>query len=132
MVQYADLDDLGRLGLRKLASAGLSDADLLAALAAASELADSYLRSQYKLPLASWGADVRRAVAMIAAWDILSAQRGFNPDSPGDQIWLARYEQAVAWFKDVAKGLVNPNVVDSTPRFRDGGPRVATLKRRGW
>jgi len=132
MTRYADLDDLARLGLKRLATAGIPDADLLAALDAASELADSYLRSQYMLPLLAWGSDLKRHVAMIAAWDVLSAQRGFNPDAPAEQMWLTRYEQAITWLKDVAKGLVNPNVQDSTPRFRDGAPRVHTQKKRGW
>ena len=132
MAQYADVTDLARLGLRQLATAGLSPDDLNAALLAASELADGYLRAQYQLPLVSWGSDLRRHVAMIAAWDILSAQRGFNPDSPGDQIWIARYQQAMQWFKDVANGLISPNIVDSTPQIRDGAPRIRTAPRRGW
>jgi phage gp36-like protein len=131
-VQYADVTDLGRLGLRQLATAGLSVDDLNVALVAASEVADGYLRAQFRLPLVSWGSDLRRHVAMIAAWDILSAQRGFNPDSPGDQIWLARYQQALQWLKDVANGLLVPNIVDSTPQIRDGAPRVRTSPRRGW
>jgi len=131
-MQYADVTDLGRLGLRQLATAGLPADDVNAALAAATELADGYLRAQYKLPLVSWGADLRRHVAMIAAWDILCAQRGFNPDSPGDQIWLLRYQQALQWLKDVAAGVLTPNIVDSTPQVRDGAPRVRSSPRRGW
>src|SRR5579859_1411594 len=131
-MQYADVADLGRLGLRQLATAGLSVDDLNAALVAASEIADGYLRAQYRLPLVAWGADLRRTVAMMAAWDILCAQRGFNPDSPGDQIWLLRYQQALQWLKDVANGLLSPNIVDSTPQIRDGAPRVRTAPRRGW
>lgn len=132
MPQYATIDDLARLGLKKLATAGLADADLDAALVAASETADSYMRSQVRLPLVAWGADLRRHVAMLAAWDILSAQRGFNPDNASNEIWLQRYEQAMSWFKDVSRGLVSPNVTDSTPTKRDGAPRVATSAKRGW
>jgi len=132
MPQYATVDDLAQLGLKKLATAGISDGDLNAALVAASETADSYMRAQFRLPLTSWGADLRRHVAMLAAWDILSAQRGFNPDSPANEIWLARYEQALSWFKDVSRGIVSPNIVDSTPTKRDGAPRVATAPKRGW
>lgn len=130
--QYTDRDDLARLGLKKLATAGLSDVDLDAALVAASALADGYLRGQFHLPLLRWGADLRRHVAMLAAWDILSAQRGFNPDAPGGDIWLARHDQAMDWLKDVSRGVVTPDVEDSTPTRRDGAPRVATDRRRGW
>lgn len=132
MPQYADIADLAQLGLKKLATAGITDADLNAALVAASETADSYMRSQHRLPLVAWGADLRRHVAMLAAWDILSAQRGFNPAAPGNDIFLARYEQALGWFKDVSRGIVSPNVTDSTPAKRDGAPRVSTAQRRGW
>jgi len=129
---YADLDDLARLGLRKLATAGIAPDDLRAALIAASDLADSYLRSQFRLPLVRWGSDLRRHVAMIAAWDILSAQRGFNRDAPAEETWLTRYEQAVAWLKDVSRGVVSPDVADSTAPTRDGAPRVHTNRSRGW
>jgi phage gp36-like protein len=131
MPTYATADDLFRLGLKRLATAGLTPADMDAALAAASELADGYLRSQYKLPLVAWGADLRRHVAMIAAWDILST-RGFNGDAPANDIFLQRYEQALGWLKDVSRGVVSPNIVDSTPPLRDGAPRVGTLPKRGW
>jgi phage gp36-like protein len=131
-VQYATLDDLAQLGLKRLATAGITDADLNAALVAASELADGYLRAQFMLPLVSWGADLRRHVAMLAAWDILSAQRGFNPDGPANEIWLQRHDQAMAWFRDISRGVVSPNVIDSTPCRRDGAPRVSTGTRRGW
>jgi len=130
--QYADRSDLGTLGLKRLATAGLTDADLDAALVAASALADSYLRAQHRLPLRRWGPDLRRHVAMIAAWDILSAQRGFNPEASGGDIWLARHDQALAWLRDVARGLVTPDIEDATPARRDGAPRVSTESRRGW
>jgi len=129
---YASREDLTRLGLRKLATAGLADIDLDAALLAASEFADGYLRAQFRLPLSAWGADLRRHVAAIAAWDILGAQRGFNPDAPGNDIWLTRYEQAIEWLRDIARGVVTPSVEDATPTRRDGAPRIATTPPRGW
>ena len=133
MPQYATARDLGQLGLRRLATAGVPAEDIDAALLAASEVADGYLRAQYQLPLTDWGTDLRRHVAMIAAWDILSAQRGFNPDLPGDRVWLARYEQAIGWLRDVAGGLVTPNVTDSArAKARVGAPRVLTKEPRGW
>lgn len=135
---YADRTDLVRLGLRAEALTGYPTASQDAALEAASDVADSYLRARYDLPLTSWGDDLRRAVAAIAALDIMTT-RGFNPSAGSDDILMRRQEQAIGWLKDVAANRATVSGGNTTPttstRARAAGPSAATVAsrdRRGW
>lgn len=126
---YATATDLYRLALRQAALSGLGIADQDAALEAASRVADGYLQARYKLPLSAWGDDLRRAVAIIAAYDLL-AGRGFAPEGVDEHIRL-RYEDAIAWLRDVSRGVVTPvGLVDSSPAVVDEGIAAVTDPRR--
>ena len=136
---YASADDLRRpaLGLPARALEGVSPADLADGLEAASRLADSYLAGRYALPLTAWGADLRWAVAAVAAYNLL-AGRGFNPQ-PGtaDEQVRMRFEDALRWLRDAAAGRVTPTgVADSGPPGEADGdagePVVASDPPRGW
>ena len=126
---YATRDDLARLGLPPAVLSAIPTADQDAALEAASDLADSYLSARYTLPLVSWEDDLRRAVAHIAAYDLM-VRRGFNPTGADEQIRL-RYEDAIRWLEGVARGLLHPQIVDSSPEDLPG-PVGYTRPRRGW
>lgn len=126
---YATLEDLTRLGLPERALAGIPQEALEAALEGASRLADSYLQARYRLPLSAWGADLRRAVAILAAYDILSV-RGFAPEGPDEHLRL-RAEDAIRWLEGVAKGLITPvGIEDATPDTLDTGVAVFTSPKR--
>lgn len=133
-MSYATQTDLSRLGVKSTATASLASNDLDAALAAASAFADSYLGNRYSLPLSAYGADVTLAVAKIAAWEIMSAQRGHSPENGADSIWKTRRDEAVAWLEKVASGDLTPSgCVDSTADVDElGTPTVTTTARRGW
>lgn len=132
---YATTTDLVRLGIGAAALTGVSEATQEAALEAASDTADGYMRARYSLPLASWGDDLRRAVCAIAAWDILSV-RGFDPTRGNDVSLQVRYEAATTWLKDVSLGRVVVSGGNTTPtatrHARASGPRVASDRTRGW
>lgn len=114
MPAYASVEDLASLGLHLNAQAGISSANITAALEAASRLADSYLQARYRLPLASWGQDLRRCVAILAAYDIMSV-RGFAPEGADEHLRL-RAEDATRWLEGIARGLVSPTeIVDAMP-----------------
>lgn len=85
----------------------------------ASDTADSYLRKRFKMPLVSFGNDIKRAVANIAQYELM-ARRGFRPDAGQDQIIVKRNDDAVAWLRDVSKGLCECSAVDSTFDDEDG------------
>lgn len=132
MSQYASLSDLTTLGLPAAALTGIDDATRTAALVAASAAADSYFNKRFTLPLVTWGADITRAVVAIASWDLLS-RRGFNPSSGADVAIRQRYDDAVGWLRDVARGLVEPaGLVDTTAPVLEGAPLVESDARQAW
>lgn len=90
----------------------------------ASEIADSYLRQQFALPLVSWGADLVQHVCWLAQYTLINL-RGFNPESAADVNYLEKYKLAKKWFEDVAAGRVSPSVTDSSPGAVPGKPEPA-------
>lgn len=134
---YATRTQLGQFGIRAAALAGINNDDQDAALEAASDLADSYLRSRFTLPLTAWQDDLRRVVCNIAAYDMLSS-RGYNPDAGADSNVRQRYEDAIRWLEGVASGRVTPSVTDSGSSGSSGSGSAAGVARvfssdpRGW
>ena len=126
---YASQDDLFRLGLPEGALRGVSPSTIEEALEAASRLADSYLRARYTLPLTAWDGALSRAVAAIAAYDLM-AVRGYDPARGADEVLRLRYEDAIRWLERVAAGEVSPEVEDSTPDVREGAFSAVTSPRR--
>lgn len=132
MIAYASPSDLARFGVGAAATSGISSADIVAALDAASALAGGYLAKQYSLPLQGWGDDLRRAVCMIAAYDVIGANRGFNPEQGGDVTLRMRYEDAIRWLERVAAGDIEPiGVIDNTAED-EGGPLMEGEPALGW
>jgi phage gp36-like protein len=131
--QYATPSDLVTTGaINATALVNVSTADQNAACVAASEKADSYLRTRYPLPLASFGTDVVMHVAWMAVY-LLMTGRGYNPMAGADDQLRMRYDDAVAWFEGVAKQNINPDV---TANFPPGPqyqlPVVSSQPPRGW
>lgn len=114
--QYATIAQLTQNGMstQALSSPSISDAATQnAALLAASQVVDSYLRQQFQLPLRQWGADIVRATSWIAAYGLICV-RGFNPNSEADAVYGDNEKRARDWLKDVAKGLASPDITDSS------------------
>lgn len=140
--QYATITDLNQIGILAQALANVPTQALTEALQAASAVCDSYLQDQYVLPLTLWGYDLVRATCAIAAWDALTV-RGYSPQSQGDQNIYKRYQDAIKWLEEVAKGTKKPSqIVDSsTPTgtgdgeavgFSFSGGSLITSRVRGW
>lgn len=83
-----------------------------ATIEGADGLMDTYFRQAededglplYAVPLEERGGDVRRASAIIAGYDIISAQVGYNPEQPNDDPFRIRYEDVIAWLREIAAG----------------------------
>jgi phage gp36-like protein len=103
--QYATKTDLEQLALPSRALEDSVDADLTAALVAASSEADSYLEARYTLPLLTWPAVLRLMVAKIAAYHI-QAGKGFQPDADPERPdpIVKGYEDAIAWLEKIHDG----------------------------
>lgn len=100
----------------------------------ASEIADSYLRGRYALPLSQWGSDLVRNTARVAVYLLLSA-RGYAPDDGADTHWTKDYEMSLTWFRDIQRQNVHPDI---TPAVAQPGdpvhdlPQVISQPQRGW
>lgn len=123
MSQYATLAQLDEAGLPATALASIGSPARTAALVKASGVADGYLRKRFALPLSAWSDDLTQVVCEIAAYNLMSV-RGFNPASNADTLLAQRYQDAIAWLKDVARGLVEPDLTDATPTVDEAGPLV--------
>ena len=131
---YATVADLAALGLNAIALSSIPSGSQTEALSAASRVVDSYLRSQFTLPLVQWGTDVTRATCLIAAYDLMTS-RGFNPDAAADVNVRMRFEDATRWLEKCASGAVVPSVTDSTPGATQGSvsaPVVVSGYPRGY
>lgn len=127
---YAMPADLHSFGIPAGALDDITHLDQMHALCAASDMADSYLRDQYETPLSSWAYDLRRAVCFIAAYDIIS-RRGYNPE--GDNgTFRVKYEDAISWLKDVARGHASLAGGRVKGPLTLGGPVITSAPSRGW
>lgn len=132
---YATRIDLTRFGLPSGALTGVADATQDAAIEAASDVADSYMRSRYTLPLTGYGDDLKRAVCAVAAWDLLTT-RGYDPNAGGDEAVKLRHDAAMKWLGDVSAGRAHVSGGNTTPtatrHARASSPRVDSDRTRGW
>lgn len=131
MAVYATITDLANLGLPESTLRGATPAVKDGALSAASRTADGYLQKRFTLPLASWSDDLTQAVVSIAAWYILS-RIGFNPAMGADQAIAKRSDDAIAWLRDVSRGVVEPVLVDATPSTDEQAPIVMSDDALSW
>jgi len=127
---YATSLDLASNGLPDAALLAFTSTQITAALANASDEADSYLRARYQLPLVTWGADITSKVCQIAAWHLLCT-KGFNPESGSDIAVRTRYTDAVSWFRDVSKRITHANVTPLSDTVT-GLPQTNGNLLRGW
>lgn len=129
---YCDVAELASFGVSAVALAPIDPSVQQAAIDSASDVVDSYFRDRFKLPLATWGTDVKRVTAQIAVYDLLVV-RGYNPSAGADVNVRLRYEDALKWLLQVARQEVQPNV---TPQQHDSpgydAPRILTNSVRGW
>lgn len=86
MSAYCTRSDLSVWGTTAGALVSVDPETQDAAIAGGAAMIDSYLASRITaFPLVTWGVDIRRANAIIAAYDLISASRGRNPEEAGDQ-----------------------------------------------
>src|SRR5947207_2916660 len=100
---YASIADMDA-AINPSALAGVDSIRKQRALEDASGEMNSYLPSQYVLPLTSVGPNMRRHCVSLAIWYALGG-RGFNPEAGSDQFIEKMYDNTIAWLKGVAKGI---------------------------
>jgi len=128
--RYATPSDLRVLGLPSSALASVSAEDVQTVLDAASQKADSYLGSVFRLPLTAWGPDLTLAVCQISGL-LLMTVRGFNPAGLNETIVEAA-KTGQDWLRDVSKGIAKPAGVSDTSPAASSVSRVTSNAKRGW
>ena len=137
---YATQENLVTYGLPDGTLEGIDGPTIDAALAAASNVADGSLSAAgYRTPLATWSTDLTQAVCAVTSWDLM-CRRGFSPDAGADAVIRARFEDAQAFFKDVAMRrrkialATEPAIPDPLPAETAaiGKPLMTTNTKRGW
>lgn len=133
--QYAQDADIQKLAITPAAYTrfeGIATGTVSAALQAASSIADSYLASQFTLPLQSmpqgWDMSLTMNVCWIACY-LLYNQYGYAPMAPGDDMVAKRYEAAIKWLEQVRDEEIFPQFVDaagSPPTSAEAGPYVVS------
>ena len=143
-VCYASTADLAMLGLPD--NVLVVDAPVVQAhLEDASALIDTYLRSQYKLPIkvdtgGSYPRSLRNACVVLASYSLIQ-YIGYNPNN-SDAHYESRYHDMVGnpnvsgssgWLDKLASGSVSLDIdADATPGTSEGAPMVSTQPERGW
>lgn len=104
---YATQQDLTDMGANERQLSGIAPEARDSALAGASAQIDSYLSRVFNLPLLSYGKELSRACAVMAAWDLLSV-RGFNAGTDQGQLLKDRYDDVLRWLEKISEGKVKP------------------------
>lgn len=101
----------------------------------------SYVAAAHKMPLTTWGDDLRDATAMTATVELLD-EVGWRPTTDFDQRLGSRYIYlygnpdiggSKGWLDLVAEGKVTPDgLVDATPDTDETGVFVQSGTKRGW
>ncbi len=97
-------------------SGGIDDTVLEIGLNDAKALIDGYLASKYPLPLSEVPEPLTRVACDLA--------RYFLCRKPTEEM-TRRYEQSIAWLKDVARGIVSLGLTETNVQpAATGGPQV--------
>lgn len=131
-VTYITDAELLSLGLPGAALSVVAVATRDQARVAASDEASGYLKKRYGLPILGWGTDLKRKVADLAAYDLMTF-RGFDPGSESGALIVKRRDDAVLWLRDVSNGVVEPtDLEDSTATVDEQAPLVSSDTAAGW
>lgn len=129
---YCEPSDIWTHGIPKPAVQNVPLEQLAEKCLSASDEAAGYLASAYELPMVSWGNDLRKHVARMATYELMSS-RGYKPDSGKDDQIRMGYDDALKWLNRIAAGhLRPPGMVDSAPDVLEPEVWVASGPRRGW
>ncbi len=129
--QYATKADLTQLALTAQAISGMLDADINAALLAASSVADTYLAARNEaLPLTTWPLALRLNVCRLAAWHIMCSI-GFSPEDASHVAIQLNHDAAIKWFEALAAGKVTLANAETAPA-RGATPTVYSDDSRGF
>lgn len=122
-------------GAADILTSDIDSAQRVEHLAGVSSFARGYIAKGGPTPILGVGTDVSRAVAQIAAVDILTSDTGPQPNEEAMELLSEAAERSRRWLRDVGAGKTEPDVTysleDLTATDTDGG-YVYGDQRRGW
>ena len=129
---YCSLAELEAQGPAAKVLAGVAQEKRIEALLAASRTAHSRVVRRHKPPILTVGPDVAKAVAYLAAVDLMTTDVGFNPNAAHHVLLVNERDRQDRWLRELAAGTAVGDIRDSTPETREGTGAVATGESRGW
>jgi phage gp36-like protein len=129
--QYGQPSDLTSLAITAAAGQRFGNTAMNAALQAASSIIDTYLPSQFTLPLQvspqGWDMGLTMHACWIAAY-LLYNNFGYAPMAPGDEMVAKRYESSLEWLAQIRDKKIFPQYIDSAgaPTAEEQGPFVVS------
>jgi len=132
---FCSLDDLQSHGIVAETIAGTSLELRTKACLAASAVARGYILRHATAPITTCGFDLAMRTAVIAAYNLLLSQVGFDPRNEQHALLKQAHDEALRWLReDVGGGKysVTETVADATPETPDGYSVVNTRDARGW
>jgi phage gp36-like protein len=127
-VIYVRPKDVFESSIPQHALQGVESQVMARACIEASSKAHGFFARRYTGPLVSWDSDVRRELAQIVAYMVMS-HRGFAPDGT-DELIVKNHNDALKWLGQVGSGAVSPDIGDSTPARSGSGARVYSRSSR--
>ncbi len=129
---YATPADLGSLSIAAAVLTNATANDKAKALISSTDKCSSFIGNSHKMPLVSWGDDVRQSCSDIALYHVINSIVGHRP-GPLDESIKDRHDEALEWLKLVSAGHATPDgMVDDTPDTYEGGAYVYSAAKRGW
>lgn len=130
LLVYCTPDEVRRLGVAAEALANVSAALIAEHLITNTDDIDDKLCKRWKLPLTKWPSSLRKHLAAITAWTVLS-HRGVNPTT-GDVDLQKRHDKAWKDVMDLAENRAGSpdGYVDSTPTVTEDGTYTFSRARR--
>lgn len=126
MASYITPAELLSQGVPAAGMSGLTNPQLLEAIAWASDEIDGYINKRFTLPLiAPYAGDLKRRCAIIASFYLLTT-RGFRVTGELNEMITKIYDDAVKWMLSVSKGDISPTWIDSTPGVDEEGSLAAS------
>ena len=87
--------------------------DITAALRAASDKMDGYLRGTFRLPLTAWGDDLRAVCCVLARWALL-IRKGLDQGADVDR-YSPEKLGTMDWLRAVQTGNLTPTATETPP-----------------
>ncbi|NQY04478.1 MAG: DUF1320 family protein [Halieaceae bacterium] len=126
---YASRQDMISYGISEHVLDQIEENKKLQALIAASAEMSTNLSVSFTLPIVSWGEDVTKHTAILAAYTVISG----NFREGLDEALVDMKDDTMSFLKRIGDGRLRPKtIIDSTPDVEEDSAYIASSTSRGW